>query len=1097
MRIGAAVMSRAVAIIPHAPALPGAHPARVVRADAAAGEGERFIGRLLDMVMHLTKFRAAAIAMLGLWLLVGVVGSVRVAAQAARATILGTVKDSSGAAVPGATVEVKHVATGVTQTAVSNQQGRYTVPDLQLGEYEVQASLTGFQTVLQKGIGLAVGSQSVVDFTLPIGQLAETITVESAVAIVNTQSSAVGAVVEQRQISDLPLNGRNFSQLITLAPGANSLPFGGTGGNAFFGRQANFSISGSRPEGQAFLLDNTNIQGYWNRGGGSGILGTTLGVEAVSEFQALTGTYSAQFGGNGSVINAITKAGSNAVHGSAYEYVRNSRFDAANYFDTAGKPDFSKHQFGGSVGGPLKQNKAFYFFNYEGLRQELGETRVITVPDQNARNGLVPVNGVLTNVGVNPAVRPILDLYPLPTTPLAGGVGQATQVASAPGDENYFLGRLDYTHSDKTSLFGRYVNDSASLTEPFSGSSIPLWPSQQKTKNQYLTIEQRRIVSSSLINSVRLGFTRTREEAQNTTADSNLVFFPNRDAGQINAGSGISAIGNSTLLPFDLVQRRLSIADDLYWNRGNHSVKMGVAFEKQDTDALAPFQWGGVWTFPNLSAFLQNQPTILVGALPGQDDGFRAIHEYNVTTYFHDDWRIHPTLTLNLGLRWNPRSNPEIIGGSALIDPPNSTTFTPVDRAFATNPGLKTVDPRLGFAWDPFEDHKTSIRGGYAIFHNPVTPRLLGPGYFLNPPFTIGRQDFPTFPTPFVGVQPSLATQSQGLDYNADTTPYQVQWNVNVQREIFEATSVTVGYVGSRGKDQYKQRDLNPVTPTTLADGTLIYGVPRSATAAGIVSNPRVNTALGPLNSGNPYSESDYESLQVSVNRRFHRGFNAQLSYTLSRCRDRSSGAFGGEQGTARTNPYDEDYDYGPCYFDRRHNLRTSAVFALPFSGNWLIEGWSVNTIIAAVSGAPFTPQIGFDQSGLTTGAQRPNLAPGRSLDEAILGSPTQWYDPTVFALPAAGTLGTVGRNSLRGPGLVTVDLGFIKDTRLPGVSDAFAVQFRVEVFNLLNRANFFLPNVNTFVQAPNGGGNYSPTAGRITTAGTARQMQFAVKLLF
>jgi hypothetical protein len=1048
-------------------------------------------------MMNWTKGKTTAIALACAWLLVGVIGSVRLDAQAVRATILGTVKDSSGAAVPGAAVDAKHMATGVMQSVVTDAQGRYTVPDLQLGDYEVQAALTGFQTVLQKGITLAVGSQRVVDFTLPVGQFEEAVTVQSEVAVINTVSSAVGAVVEQRQISDLPLNGRNFSQLITLAPGANALPFGGTGGNAFFGRQTNFSISGSRPEGQAFLLDNTNVQGYWNRGAGSGILGTNLGIEAMAEFQALTGTYSAQFGGNGSVINAATKSGTNAMHGSAYEYVRSSRFDALNYFDTTGKPDFSKHQFGASAGGPLKQNKAFYFVNYEGLRQELGETRVITVPDQAARQGLVPINGVLTNVGVNPAIRPILDLFPLPTTPLSGGVGQATQVATAPGDEDYFLGRVDYTHSDKTSIFGRYVNDSASLTEPFSGSNIPLWPSEQKTNNQYLTIESRRIVSSSIINSVRFGFTRTREEAQNSTADTNLVFFPNRDAGQINAGSGISAIGNSTLLPFDLVQRRLSIADDLYWNRGSHSIKIGVAFEQQDTDALAPFQWGGVWTFPNLAAFLQNQPTLLVGALPGQDDGFRAIHEYNVTTYFHDDWRIHPKLTLNLGLRWNPRSNPEIVGGNALVDPPNSTAFTPIDHAFATNPGLKTFDPRAGFAWDPFDDHKTSVRGGFAIFHNPVTPRLLGPGYFLNPPFTIGRQDFPTFPTPFTGVNPSLATQSQGLDYNVDTTPYQMQWNVNVQRELFEATSVTVGYVGSRGKDQYKQRDLNPVIPTTLADGTVIYGVPRGATA-GIVSNPRVNTGLGPLNSGNPYSESDYESLQVSLTRRFHRGLNAQLSYTLSHCRDRSSGSFGGEQGTARTNPYDEDYDYGPCAFDRTHNLRTSALFALPFSGNWLIEGWSVNTIIAAVSGAPFTPAIGFDQSGLTTATQRPNLAPGRSLDEAVTGNVNQWFDPTVFVLPAAGTLGTVGRNSLRAPGLLTVDLGFIKDTRIAAVSDAFAVQFRIEVFNLLNRANFGLPSANIFAQAPNGGGTYSPTAGRITTTSTtARQMQFAVKLLF
>jgi len=431
-------------------------------------------------------WRAVAVAVLVL------LTSGSLAAQAVRGTVQGTVTDSSGGSLPGVTVELKNLGTGVVQTAVTNAEGRYTAPDLQLGEYEVQATLTGFQSMIRRGITLRVGSQVVVDFQLGVGAVQETITVTGAAPTVDTVSSAVGAVIEQKQIADLPLNGRNFAQLISLAPGANEIPFGAAGGNSFFGRQSNFTVSGARPEGQAFLLDNTNIQGFWNRGPGSNVFGTTLGVEAIAEFQTLTNTYSAQFGGNGAVINAVTKSGTNQLRGSAFEFYRNSKLDAKNYFDTLGKQPFSKHQFGGSAGGALKQNKAFFFVTYEGIQQDRTETRIATVPDANARLGIV--NGV--NVGVNPAIAPLLDLYPLPTTPLSGGVGQVALIASSPGHENYSLARLDYTISDKTSIFGRYVLDTAEVFDAFAGSNIPLWGADQSTNNQYFTTEVRRIICS-------------------------------------------------------------------------------------------------------------------------------------------------------------------------------------------------------------------------------------------------------------------------------------------------------------------------------------------------------------------------------------------------------------------------------------------------------------------------------------------------------------------------------------------------------------------------------------------------------------------------
>jgi hypothetical protein len=357
----------------------------------------------------------------------------------------------------------------------------------------------------------------------------------------------------------------------------------------------------------------------------------------------------------------------------------------------------------------------------------------------------------------------------------------------------------------------------------------------------------------------------------------------------------------------------------------------------------------------------------------------------------------------------------------------------------------------------------------------------------------------PTFPTPFTSVVAALPTQSQGIDYQTKNTPYQRQWNVNVQREVLLSTIVTIGYVGSHSENLFKQRDVNPVTPARLADGTVVYGVPRGA-VAGITPNPRVNPNFSVLNTGTSFAASDYHSLQLSLNRRFERNVQAQLAYTLSNCTDLSSGNFGGEGGTASTNPYDPRYDKGSCGFNRTHVARASGVLVLPFMGNQLVEGWLVSGILNYTSGGPFTPVIGFDQSGLVTGAQRPNLAPGRSIDSVATGDINQWFDPRAFTLPAPGTLGTVGRNSLTGPSFMTIDLALQKSIRLGGSGQAggASIQLRAEAFNVTNRANFGQPSANVFVQAPNGGATYSPTAGRITTlVSTARQMQFAIKLVF
>src|SRR6266581_227268 len=364
-------------------------------------------------------------------------GSGYLRAQGATAAISGTVTDPTGAAVPGASITVKNIGTAFSRAVISDDQGRYVAPELPIGEYEVQGSLAGFQTVVRRGIVLTVGSRPVVDLQLPIGQAAETISVTEEVSAVETTSSSVSSLVNQTQMREMPLNGRNFEQLILLAPTAVSYPAGGS--SALVGRAATYAISGSRPEGYAILLDGENIQDWWQRGTGAAVTGTSLGIEGIAEFQTLTNTYSAEFGGNGAVINSATRSGTNSFHGSVYEFLRNNALDARNFFELKNPAPFRRNQFGASVGGPVKKDKAFFFFNYEGLRQHLDQTFQAFVPTLAVRSQAVP------------SVKPIVDLYPAPTTDLGRDIGTLITVGGQTAKEDYFLGSFDYTLSSTDS----------------------------------------------------------------------------------------------------------------------------------------------------------------------------------------------------------------------------------------------------------------------------------------------------------------------------------------------------------------------------------------------------------------------------------------------------------------------------------------------------------------------------------------------------------------------------------------------------------------------------------------------------------------------
>jgi hypothetical protein len=1045
-------------------------------------------------------------------------------AQVTTATISGTVTDSSGAAVSDAAIQVKNTGTSVTQSTNSDGQGRFTVPSLPVGNYEVQASKAGFSTSVHTNIILTVGGQTVVDFALQVGQSNQTVTVQAETAQVDTTSSALGNLVESKQMVDLPLNGRNFQQLILLAPGVNVAQ---TSVTSFYGKGDTYSIAGGRPEGAAYLLDGTDITNFFNHGSGAGSLGTSLGIDAIAEFQTLTNTYSAQFGGNGAVINAVSKSGTNGFHGTAFEFLRNSALDARNFFDQTHSPlPFRRNQFGGAIGGPIKKDKMFFFFNYEGLRQSQGRTYKVTVPDAAAHNGDLPcavATGVacgsngLAHVGfASPAIAAAMALYPTATTSLGGGIGNAFQTGSEIGNENYLLGRFDYTLSEKDSIFARYVLDKSTFTNPNPNNGAIGWPDSEPTRNQYMTVEERHILSASIINVARASFVRTENIATSQVTNPALQFYPHLGGQDGNVAIvGLTGIGPSALTPYSLIQNKFAESDDVYITKGAHSIKFGFGVTRVQTFENQPFSGAGSFTFPSLLGFLQGTPNRYGGAYPlgfpslfgnYNVDAYRAFRETLLIPYINDDWKVTPRLTVNIGLRYDFDTNPKSAMNNLLvitnppfnsIGGPISTGFTQVPNVWRTNPARNNWGPRLGFAYELTKDHKTSLRAGFGDNHNVIAPRVFTSGYVTGPPFAsvivTPNPQIPVipFPNPFLAnVANPLPSNGQTVDYNDSKTPALYQWNANLQRELPGDVILTVGYIGSHGSHLLTQSDMNPPVPQIDASGVMHFG-------ANGLSYPRWSPNFGLINALQANGKSSYNALQTNAVHRFSKNFQAQVAYTWSHSIDDGSGSSGLETGGgARSNPYNFAADRGSSTFDIRHALRLNGVYTLPFKRNLLVSGWQISGILSKTTGPPLLLAIGADQA-LTGQAtyQRPNLLPGYTADSIKLGTLAHWYNVNAFALQPQGTEGNLGRDVIRGPGVFNSDISLLKDTKITKISEQFVVQFRAEFFNFLNHPNFGTPNVTLF-----SGNAYNPAAGQITATnpGTIpREIQFALKLNF
>jgi hypothetical protein len=1014
----------------------------------------------------------------------------RASAQTA-ATISGTVEDPNRSALPGVTVTVRNADTALTRTVATSPEGRFVIAGLPPGQYDLRAELTSFKPHVRRGLQLTVGQALVVNIAMEVGGLSEEVTVTGDTPLVNASSAELSYLVGADTIDALPLNGRNYTDLALLQPGVLAYPH--RDGGSVVAHGLGMSVNGQDPRSNVYLLDGT-LQNDFTNGPAGSAAGTTLGTETVREFRVESNAYSAEFGRNsGGQINVLTKSGANSVDGSAYEYHRNAAFDARNYFDTGEQPDFHRNQFGATIGGPIARDRTFFFLGYEALIERLGKTVSTVVPDDNARQGILP-GGTVT---VNPAVAPYLNEYPRANGPLLGqGLATYTFPFAQSIDEHFAQGRVDHNLGAGNQLFGRYTFDD---TDQFLPTDYPQFPRNFISRNQFFTAEYRRILSANTIGTARAGFSRTRigQNVQANTSTALPVFVPTRDSmGDIDIG-GLRRFGPQSSGNLRLTQNVFSAQTDVVHTRGRHVLKSGALAEHYQDNMVNPTFSLGIYTFADLSAFLTNRAASFVGLTPeAQFDRYWRFTLFGF--YAQDDIQLTPQLTLNAGLRYEFATLPEekYNRDSAL---PDLTASQPVVGPLYQNPTYTNLSPRFGLAWDPFGTGRTAVRGGYGLYFNTNNHQNLIVTV-TNPPFTPRPVIVnPTFPNP--PFDRAGAISMRPVQWDLDNPRVHV-YNANVQQELRGRTAITIGYAGSRGLHLLRSGDVNLAQPTgTTADG-------RPFIAAG---TPRANTAFSTIELKSSDGDSWYNALIVDVRRRWSQGLSVQSSYTFSKSEDTTQAStFFSDATNGTTSALPEfipGYNKGPSDFDIRHNWVLNFTYALPGRDLTGVTGsifgdWNLSGIWTMRSGNPLTVFVTTNRSrsqwnpsrGPGIGQDRPDYAPGYGPENAVLGRPDQWFDPAAFVLQPAGTFGTTGRGDFVGPNLRTLDMALSKSAawaRLGG-----RVEFRIEAFNLLNRANFGVPELRAFSGTE--GQPVLATFGRITnTVTSARQIQLGIRAIF
>jgi hypothetical protein len=1010
-------------------------------------------------------------------------------AQDTTATLLGTLSDASGSVLPGVTVSVTNVGTSQARTLVTDENGRYRAPLLPPGRYEVTAQLQGFQTVVRSGISLTVGQEALVNIQMALGSVTESITVEAAAPLVETTTGSISNVVTEEQLGSLPLNGRDFSQLALLQPGV--IVSRASANSANVGQGIKISVAGSRPSQNMFSLDGTAYNDALNNTPASAN-GVMTGVETIKEFRVVTNAMSAEYGrGGGGIFNVVTKSGTNAFTGSAFEFFRDDALDAKNYFEDD-KPDFRRNQFGGSLGGPLVRDRTFFFTSYEGLREHKGITQVATVLDDNARRGILPG---LAPIAIPATIQPYISLYPVANGDLIRdargnptGLARYSSVLNRQSTQDFGMIRVDHSFSSSSSLFGRYLIDDSQRDEPVNYAE---WPSVSLNTKHVLTVEQRQILSGSVVNEARAGFNRSipREDVNPVDPRTDLAFVPGKMFGEL-AVTGLTEIGTDRNNPKRFAQDLYQFTNQLYIVTGRHAMKTGVDWQHFRYDGNSESRTRGRLRFRNVQQFLQGVTQQFEIAKPGSD--FERHYRQNLLgAWLQDDIKVNEQLTLNAGVRYEFVTTPTERDGKVSNLRRLSDRAVTVGDPLFLNPTKTQFAPRVAFAWNVGGRGRTAIRGGYGIFYEePLFHQYRAPIFRGLPYVDRAAVNAPALPISLASVTAGGVPENELIVYDLEKS-YMTQYNVNVQRELPWDSAVTVAYMGSRGSNLLGSGDVNIAVPQ-IVNGRQFFPA----------GSPRRNPAFGTMRAILQGFRSEYNGLSVGWVKRQTQGLQVQTSYTYGHGKDNRSGTGGrleSRNGQARTfDPYNFDLDWGRSDYDVRHNLVVNASYDLPFTGSRLADGWQVSAVATMASGVPFSPIIpgDSDRDGSTDNVNRPDVVPGTSTTPSGGRTPERWFNPEAFAFPGAGFRGNAGRNILEGPGLAVVDFSLVKTHRLAGGT---SVQLRFEVFNLLNRANFDVP-----FNEPDGeavfdeAGGRVPTAGRIfSTATDAREAQIALRFVF
>ncbi|MEQ1946720.1 MAG: TonB-dependent receptor [Bryobacteraceae bacterium] len=1077
-------------------------------------------------------------------------------AQLPTGSILGVVRDPAGAVVPNVMLTATNTETGAARSAASGADGAYRFSALPVGTYDVRAAIMGFQTAVRTGLKLEVDGDAVVNFNLQVGELTQTVEVAADAQLVNTTSSALGAVVNEAAVAELPLNGRNYIDLTFLQAGV-SRNENTTSGGTFVGSW--YSSNGAPLRSNSYMIDGA-VMGNVLGGTASSIANTTLGIEGIREWKVITNTFSAEYGLTmGSQMAMVTKSGGNAFHGSLFEYLRNSALDARNFFDyttaaTPGRlPPFKRNNYGGSIGGPVMKDKLFFFGTYEALRERYGVTSISnTIPSgcttEPLPAGCRPDNGTT----IDPRTKAFALLFPTPNLP----GNRYTFPFNRPTDEHYGQGRVDWNISQSDTLFGRYTDDRTTQLAPLS---FPGFVTDRFSTNRYTTISETHIFSPTLLNTFRFSFSDTVLNLTSPTSITGTQYelVPGKGMGVINI-AGVGEFGPRFSAPIRQNQQVFSYSDDVYFTKGSHSMKFGMLINQMKPEYTLGAASVGTIAFASTATFLQGVPTRFTARAPGSilDSNYKF---GTMGFYAQDDWKLNSRLTLNLGIRYETLTDPTETNGHVSAIRNLLVDANPVcaDTTFClkaddpgkmfNNPSRKNFSPRVGFAWDVFGNGKTAIRGGAAILYDVATfgSAILGLGWPYSATTTVSGGAAANFTLPLVLPTGPGSRSAGGVDFNVQQ-PYSFQSNFSVEQALFWDMALSVTYANTRGINLYRRTEGNPRVP--LGTPTVVNGANFCASQGATTFNPtgvhcwlgtenRLNTNWADASRLVADSNSYYHGLQIGLRKRFNHGLQFQSNYTFSKAIDETQGIVDAENTAshfAASDPFNRRTDRGPSSFDLNHNWSLNALYALPkFSVNGamsnLVNGWRLGGIIRVRTGFPFTPVLGANRSrsaalGGPAGLDRPDYLPGvdaSALTSGVsvgcarsgsniaagtpVGTPNLWFDPCAFGLPSAGFLGNAGRNSMRGPGLSNVDFSISKDTPLKFLGEQGRLEFRMETFNLFNHANFATPEVgvaDSYAAAVVFPGNdstaRSATVGEILkTATQSRQIQFALKILF